>query len=165
MAELPDPLQEKVPLQEGSISGIHERVAGPVEVGTTATLALQRLLEFLEWARDLCCRLVEIRLGVGISVRGTQIYKRWHVLDPGAVDRALDGVLRVQARRVRLVQVFGDRARFEQRYPIVQPQHRHFVVWRDGAEPVGPIIRFDVLELEIDIFLTQYDRDTLHPGA
>ena len=49
--------------------------------------------------------------------------------------------------------------------PIVEPQHRHLVVRRDGAEPVGPVVGLDMEELEIDLLLAQHDRDALHPGA
>jgi hypothetical protein len=65
-----------------------------------------------------------------------------------------------QSRRV-----LGNRARFEQRHTIIEAQHRHFVVRRDGAEPVGAVVGLDVLELEVDLLLAQNDGDALHPRA
>jgi hypothetical protein len=47
--------------------------------------------------------------------------------------------------------------------PVVDAQHRYLLVRRDGEEPVRPVVRVNVTELEIDLFLAQHDRGALHP--
>src|SRR6202165_4400358 len=71
----------------------------------------------------------------------------------------------MQPRRDRFVEVLVDRIRFEQRYLVVDAQHRHFLVRRNGEEPVGTIVRFDMAELEGSLLFAQHDRRALHPGA
>src|SRR5262249_47958929 len=60
-------------------------------------------------------------------------------------------------------EILVDRVRLEQRDRIVDAQHRHLLVRRDGEEPVGPVVRLDVAEFERDVLLAQRDRGALHP--
>ena len=71
----------------------------------------------------------------------------------------------MQPRHDRLIEIFGDRIRLEQRHRVVDAQHRHFLVRRNGEEPVGTVVRLDVTELERDVLLAQHDRRALHPRA
>src|SRR5439155_23729124 len=59
MAELLDPVEEVVALQERCVSGVDQRIFGAVEEGSAALL-FERLFEPLERHRDLCGRLVVI---------------------------------------------------------------------------------------------------------
>src|SRR6516164_7074851 len=71
----------------------------------------------------------------------------------------------MQARRDRLIQIFDDGVRFEQRDLLVDAQHRHLLVRRDGEEPFGPVVRLNMPELERDALFAQHDRRALHPRA
>ena len=71
----------------------------------------------------------------------------------------------MQPRRDGLVEIFVDRVRLEQRNLVVDAQHRHLLVRRDGEEPVGPVVAVDMLEFELDALLAQHDRRALHPRA
>ena len=88
-----------------------------------------------------------------------------HVVGPGAVDRTLHRVLRMQPRRNRFVEVFVDRAELEQRHRVVDAQHRDLLVRRHGEEPVGTVVRLDMTELEACALLAQRNRGPLHPRA
>src|SRR5438270_2728695 len=114
---------------------------------------------------DLLGSLIVLRLGVGISRRRDGTGEGRHIIRPGPVYRALDRVLRMQTRRDRLVQVLVDSVGFEQRYLVVDPQYRHFLVRRDGEEPVRPVVGLDVAELELGVLLAQDNGGALHPGT
>ena len=118
-------------------------------------MLLQRLLQPLERYRDFLRGLMVVRLGLGMGCRGHRIGEGGHIIDPGAVHRALDRIIGVQPRRDHFVQILGNGIRFEQGYPIVDAQHRHFLVRRDGEEPIRPVVRLDVAELEVDVFFSR----------
>ncbi len=164
MAEPLHPVEEGVALQERRVGGIDQRITRAVEIGAAALL-LERLLQPLERNRDLLRHPLIVRLGVGISRRGHDLGESRYVVGPGAIDGALHRILRMQPRRDRLIEVLGDRVRFEQRHAVVDAQDRHLLVRGNGEEPIGPVVAVDVAKLEVDPLLAQHDRGTLHPGA
>src|SRR5579859_1944842 len=158
-------IEVEITLQEWRICSVDQRIFGAVEERAGRALLLQRPLELAERRGNFLRRRLVRGFVRRIAGRGDRAGEGRHVIGPGTVDGALHRILGVQPRRDRLVQIFGDRARFEQRHGVVDAQHRHLLVRRDGEEPVRPVVRIDVPELERDVLFAQHDRGALHPRA
>jgi hypothetical protein len=164
MAELFDPVQKEIALQKRRVGGVHQRVF-PAVKKRAAALLFKRLFEPLERDRDAGRCLVVLVFGISIGGCGHDAGKGRYIIGPGPVQGALDRVLGMQPRRDRFVQILVDGVRFEQRHSIVDAQRWDFLVRRDGEEPIGPIVRLNMAQLELGILFAKHDSRALHPRA
>jgi hypothetical protein len=164
MADLPDPLEEQMTLQERCIGRIHKRKGRSIEE-LTAPLALQCLLDLFEQGWNECGSPVVSFFAVSIGMSGCDIGKDWSMFDPSPIDSPGNRVFGMESRQVHLVEKLIDGVRLEKRSPIIDKQYWHLVVGRDNPKPVWPTLGINMIEREVNALFAEHDCDTLNPWA